>query len=464
LTSAKTCGRILALLCALIVPAHSQTGSPKTAAQLNAEINARIISTGQQKVTAFDFRQVLLDSVSSMGTFPLGINQTTPATGTVAGPVLLNTITVIDQGQTVTGSGIDSFGQINNQINAIRLNHRVAGGGGNHGGLSVATDIAGANAGTYAGAIGTYQNINAPSQFSWGLIGYATIGASGHAGTVIGIESEMLVGNGGSAVNRIGVGINSQGQGFGSGIDAAIVVSLLQNGNPPWDGAPAPFNNFAYFSNNLYAANAQPIAHAGSIFASDAMAINNFVDFSNVTILGYILSFPNLRIPGNTAGFVLPAPAQPGALQFGAQSTLGSTIENDAFTGVARFTGRRANTSSVAPSALQSGNAAVGFIGYGHNGAAYNEIGSMGIFAAQDFTSLNNGSFINFTTIPLNSTVESEVVRIQQGLMAGTTTDPGFGKIDAANGYKSGGVAGVSCAVTTPAHITVVNGIVTVCN
>lgn len=55
-----------ALLFMLAAPAYAQTGSPKTSAQLNAEINARIISNGQQKVTAFDFRQVLLDLISSI--------------------------------------------------------------------------------------------------------------------------------------------------------------------------------------------------------------------------------------------------------------------------------------------------------------------------------------------------------------------------------------------------------------
>src|SRR6202035_4570465 len=35
----------------------------------------------------------------------LVISQTTPNTGSVAGPILLNSITVVDQGQTVTGTG-----------------------------------------------------------------------------------------------------------------------------------------------------------------------------------------------------------------------------------------------------------------------------------------------------------------------------------------------------------------------
>lgn len=56
----------LALLCALTVTAHAQTGSPKTSAQLNAEINARITTNGKQQITAFDLRQIWLDLVSSI--------------------------------------------------------------------------------------------------------------------------------------------------------------------------------------------------------------------------------------------------------------------------------------------------------------------------------------------------------------------------------------------------------------
>lgn len=56
----------VALLCAFTVAAHAQTGSPKTSAQLNAEINARVTTNGKQQITAFDLRQIWLDLVSSI--------------------------------------------------------------------------------------------------------------------------------------------------------------------------------------------------------------------------------------------------------------------------------------------------------------------------------------------------------------------------------------------------------------
>lgn len=68
----------LALLCALATTSHAQTGSPKTPAQLNAEINARLITNGKQQITAFDFRQVLLDFVSSIFGTGQPVNWVTP--------------------------------------------------------------------------------------------------------------------------------------------------------------------------------------------------------------------------------------------------------------------------------------------------------------------------------------------------------------------------------------------------
>lgn len=405
---------------------------------------------------------------SGTNTQGLVINQTTPNFGSVTGPVLLNELTVIDRGgQTVYATGLDSFGQINNQLNAFRINYRVTGGTTTHGALSVATDVTGANGGTYGVGAGVYQNVVAIGGTSWGILGYGNVGPTGSAGTIIGLEAEMLIATGGSATNRIGLSINTQGPVAASGIDAAIVLDALPN-FAPWDGTPAPFHNFVLFSNNLYGANSPAISISGSIFDSDVMTIDSFAKFNNVDILGKIFNFKNVSVPGNIAGFTLPPQSEPGAFQFGGQGAAGISMELDSFTGPARFTGLRANGSSTAPTVILSGQPIAGLTVLGYTGTSgaggYNEVGSVALYAAQNFTSSNNGSYWTFTTIALNANVESEIARIQQGLMVGTTTDPGAGKIDAANGYKSGGTAGVSCVVNTPAHITVVNGIVTLCN
>ena len=56
----------------------------------------------------------------------LVINQTLPSSGLAAGPLLLNSITATNTGLGTSGSGWDSFGQIRNQINALRINYATA--------------------------------------------------------------------------------------------------------------------------------------------------------------------------------------------------------------------------------------------------------------------------------------------------------------------------------------------------
>jgi hypothetical protein len=57
----------VALLCAIIgaMPVHAQTGSAKTPAQLNAEINALFYNNAIGAISPFDLRQVTLDQVAS---------------------------------------------------------------------------------------------------------------------------------------------------------------------------------------------------------------------------------------------------------------------------------------------------------------------------------------------------------------------------------------------------------------
>jgi len=468
--------RILAALAVLyllwpVAPVHAQ----KSKATLNAEISAQFPDNTLGQITPLNLRNVTGDIVNSImpaapvvsGNFAsfsgttgllqdsgqgaggisltptsgttnpgLTVTQTGPASGTPTGPVLFNSITLIDQGIAPNGSGLDSFGQIQDQVNALRVNMQVQGGFATKGALSVAVNITGSTAGVYGIVGGTYQNVNAGGN-NWGLIGYANLGPSGtQTGNLIAAECEILAATGSTLTNRACLSINSQGPVAGSGIDAAIVVSLLQGSVTGYTAAPAPFTNFVYFSNNFYSANAQPIASVGgNIFKSDAMSIANFLNFSNVTITGKIFSTPNLSVPGNTAGFTLPAVSNAGAFQFGGQGSGGINIEIDAFTGPARFVGRRADTSSTAPSAVQSGETISALTAQGF-GTTYNELSSIGTVAAQNFTVANGGTYISIQTTPLNSITEGEVVRIQQGLMVGTTTDPGAGIVNVATGYR----------------------------
>lgn len=55
-----------ALLCALALPAHAQTGSQKSLAQMNTEIGTNLPTTGTNTITAFILRQTMLDFVASV--------------------------------------------------------------------------------------------------------------------------------------------------------------------------------------------------------------------------------------------------------------------------------------------------------------------------------------------------------------------------------------------------------------
>lgn len=409
----------------------------------------------------------VINPPSGTTTKGLVIAQTLPAVGSVIGPVLLNSITVINPGLSTTASGLDDFGQLNSEINALRINYATTGSNTtNNGALGVAHFVTAA-AESYAGALGTTINANATGHNTWGIIGYSTVWPAGSISTLVGIDAEVGIATGGSSLYRIAVGANSQGPVQGSTLDAAFAVSTLPSSPLPGGGVPVGWQHVIALSTGIYGSGgaAPPISSTGDFFFSETpLTIGHFANLSNLTIQGYIMKFANLLIPGHIPGFVLPPPSHVGAFQYGVQNAAGSTIENDAFTGPARFIGLRANTSSVAPSAVQIGQTITGLTAIAFDGGNYVENTAIGFFAAQNYTPGNTGSYAAIFTNALNTTGELEVARFQQGFMVGTTTDPGSGKIDAANGYKSGGTSGVSCTVTTPAHITVVNGIVTLCN
>lgn len=82
----------LALLCVLSAPTYAQTGSPKTAAQLNAEISTLYPDQNQGAITPFDIRQVSLDMVAS------GILGQITLTGPVTGTGTNNILTTLGVG------------------------------------------------------------------------------------------------------------------------------------------------------------------------------------------------------------------------------------------------------------------------------------------------------------------------------------------------------------------------------
>lgn len=364
----------------------------------------------------------------------LSITQSGPTSGSTVGPVSYNLITLTDSGNTVTSSGRDAFDLFGTVSSGFRVN-------ATHGGTEPPIRIAGTFASNYTGSSALAETVgvigstysNATVGALWGNIGYSSVGPAGTAAALIPVTAEVSAQTGSTVTRRVGFLAITEAPVQGSTLDAAFVVSAEDVGH----GTPGGFKNVIAISNNWWS-HAALDSSANFFSADSATTIANWANMSNVTVTGDILSFPNVNLPGAASGFTLPTPAAGTIFQFGG---IQAGFEADTFLGSAKFIGKRADGSSTAPSAVQSGEGLVALAGDAHDGTGYSEVGLIGIYAAQNFTSANHGTYLSVFTTPLNSTTEGEVVRVQQGVMVGTTTDPGAGIVNVATGFRIGNAA-----------------------
>jgi hypothetical protein len=110
-----------------------------------------------------------------------------------------------------------------------------------------------------------------------------------------------------------------------------------------------------------------------------------------------------------------------------------ATVILDADTGSqAVFCGRTYRGTSTARSALLANDTLAVFGGTGHNGTSPTTgswpLGSIGFYAAENWTATANGTYAIISTITPGTTGSGgERMRIGQGVMIGTTADPGAG-------------------------------------
>lgn len=133
--------------------------------------------------------------------------------------------------------------------------------------------------------------------------------------------------------------------------------------------------------------------------------------------------------------------------------------------------GRQAEGTLGSLTASASGSLVGGFGAREYTGAAFatSTVGLVGIWAAQNATSSNQGTYLTFETTPLNSNSRAERLRVFStgGMYLGGTTDPGAGVFQTSGGYKStDGTAGASatCTILSITTFTVKNGLVTACS
>lgn len=377
-----------------------------------------------------------LNPATGTTTKGLVITQTAPSSGTPTGPILFNQIDVTNPGLGASGGGHDNFGG-QNLIYGTRFTMSVTGAssGAGSSAFGAFTNIAAASDG-FGGSHGvTISGLNPAGHNAWGHIGYGIVFNPGSIGLLVGVEGEMGVSAGATVAQRVGVSANSQGPVQGSALDAAFAANTINIAG--YGGNAAPWQHLMALAGNMYSGIGFPLAATGDFFFSDtAGTVANVMNLGNVTVTGNILKFPNLVVPGAPSGFTLPGVTAGTVLQFGGQSGGVTSIEVDSFGGNPKFIGRRADGTSIAPTAVQSGELISTLAANGYDGAAYHEIGGGGVFAAQNFTVGNQGTYYSVFTTPLNSATEGEVVRIQQGLMVGTTTDPGAGIINLLTGLR----------------------------
>lgn len=370
------------------------------------------------------------------GTFIQGLNifQSSPIGGSVAGPVSFNTVTVIDQGVTITGSGSDPYGLLNITQVGLRVNYASA-GGDIRGAMVAAYRATASVPGSYYGFSGSVYSNVPNAGLLWGNLGIAQLGPTGSASLIIGLEGEVAVATGATVAQRIGVSSNSQGPVQGTtGLDAAFAISAGGGLNPA-----APFKKMFAISKVLYGT--APLDTAADMFWFDAAAtIANVFPFSNVTITGNFIDTPTFGINGAT-----------GAAIFG--GTIGSLDPLLQF----RVTGpSKGAVSVVVNTNTTTGSAAVDIInstGTVELGALANEAArttvrygvALGNYAEMTAFSGNGllvGTFINTSMILGTNNANRVQIFGSGGVGVGTTGDPGSpGIINLLTGLRIGNAA-----------------------
>jgi hypothetical protein len=333
------------------------------------------------------------------------VTQTLPAAGSQTGPYSANIINVTDNGYTLTGVGIDSFGLLQANLAAFRANLTATTANAENYAAIFAVTTTTNPGGEYIGAIGSaYNNVTGTPGVGnlYGLIAAAQIGPNATNNQVIGINVE--VGGTGTSVLRKGVSLSSLGTTQGSTLDTAIIVNAA-GGSPGWQKV---------ITISQAGTGPTPVATNADIFYADTAGttIGNFANFTNVFVQGNIWVSNNLIIPGAFASnFVLPTHSS-GFIEYGTQIAGGAGLQISNFTGPAYFIGNRADTSSTAPSAVQTDEAIVALSAQPFDGIGYFEIGAIAIKAAQALTNTHHGSYISFFAAAINANSEVENARI----------------------------------------------------
>lgn len=129
----------------------------------------------------------------------------------------------------------------------------------------------------------------------------------------------------------------------------------------------------------------------------------------------------------------LPAVSGGALFHMGGANSGSTAMYLDGFAVNPTFAFRRANTTAASPSALQSGDIVMNFVGVGYGATAYAAGARTYVrgIAAENWSDTVQGMYLSFGTTPTTTATSVEAVRIQAsgGVSIGTSTDPGIGSL-----------------------------------
>jgi hypothetical protein len=195
---------------------------------------------------------------------------------------------------------------------------------------------------------------------------------------------------------NVGIGTTSLSSGYGSGKSLMLTnqsAVLFQNASNTWNTTTAG-GGVTYFSdNNLY-------LDAKDSASNMIFRVNGATERMRITSAGDV-------------GIGTTSPASGLELSSNTGANIFSTTYADNLGG-GNYVGRKARGTSSAPTgALTDDQLAVLFArGYTSASAFSGNVGGIGIYAAENFTGTNNGTYVAFATTAIGATGRTERVRI----------------------------------------------------
>ncbi len=431
-------------------PALAQTGSAKIPSVLNAEINSLWPDNTAGAITPFNARQTLLDVVAS------GLGNTVP------GPLASGYVPIGNYTGGVGNSPIFSFrGTIASPIidaGATAVFQSVGNQAVNiYGGttLYASWDKRNTtnNSGGRAGFFEVRDNVGGTGSFGEGIRGISScIGGTG--GNCQGVVAVGIATVAYSYVNGI------EGQAWNNFADATTSFSASSFSNPVLSSCSGTKKCDAAFlinSNGTVAdiygflAPSGTIDSTGSVLASLGTSAHG-INFNSATCSTDCWLGPSgtskIDGSGNITGLALAAGAASGIFWTG-RSAMSSPsdgiilLSNDAVTGFTR---------------LQLGGTTASFPAIKRNATALN------FRLADDSADAPITSAALTASGLVSSTLGEQVTGA--GLQIGSPTggDKGAGTLNISGAVWANGTVGATCTVNIPAHLTVVGGVVTLCN